>query len=149
MAAKNKQLGRVAESFFVQKIASWYNLVIRDNIGDNHREATIARAEKVSQLLDNSGCDIWIDKSHPLSRLIFQVKRKLIAGKKTAAIDIQPLIDDKRVGYIMLFQLKKRTKTNQMPYGEAAVMSLETLKILLDAYTERVQGSSSLEPKQG
>jgi hypothetical protein len=148
MASKNKALGRASETKFVSIIAGWFNLIIRDKTGDNHRSADIARAEEVSQILDNSGQDIWIEKSHPLSRFIFQVKRKLLPGKKSSSIDIQPLLDDGRLGYIMLFDLKKRTNINQMSHGEAVVMSLDTLKLLLDAYTRDVQSAPSSEPKQ-
>jgi hypothetical protein len=148
MAAKNKMLGRASELKFIKIIAGWFNLVIRDNTGQNHREADIARAEDISQLLDNSGCDIWIEKSHPLSSFIFQVKRTLVSGKKTSSINVQPLIDDKRVGYIMLFDIKKRHKINQTQHGEAVVMGLNTLKLLMDAYIRELQRVPSSESDQ-
>lgn len=138
MASKNKSIGRKAESKIVDWFADRFGLtkLVVDRLGANLGSAEVARAEEVSQLLDNEGVDIWFSPSTEFSELNVQVKNKLVTGKTTKSIDIQPLLDMPDRGMnILITDVKYRPgKRNMMPLTTVVTMDLETFGNLMSVY---------------
>jgi len=147
MASKNKKLGRITESKFVQWFADKFGLVplIKDKYGSNMNEAEVARAEEVSQLLDNQGIDIWFSDATIQGRVKLspQIKSRLCKGKKVKTVDVQPLLDmPEDTLNILITELKHRPgKTNMMKLADIVSMDLETFRIILNGYLQHEQDS--------
>ncbi len=139
MAAKNKKAGRDAEEVIVQWWARVLSLVpmIKSDKGVNDYQ--VARAEEVSQILDNRGIDIYFKLSLPdwITRLKVQRKRTLCSGKKSKSINVQPLFDmDIEEGDmpILMVDMRIRNKKNQTKYGEVVVLKQADFEELINIY---------------
>lgn len=138
MASRNKTIGRKAEKKFVAWFTRIFGLIplIRDKSGSNLSTAEVARAEEVSQLLDNEGVDIWFGENTGFRGLNIQVKSTLVTGKKSKTIDIEPLYHMPDTGINLLFtEVKYRPgKKNMIQYGDIVSMKLEDFAEILLVY---------------
>lgn len=138
MASKNKRLGRLTETKVVKWLADLFGLVIlvKNKKGSNFRTAQIARAEEVSQLLDNQGVDIWFAEDTGINIKI-QVKRTLVRGDKSKAIDIQPLFDNDVD--VLFTEVRIRANKNQMHYNDVVSVRVEFFEKLIKTYYDRTR----------
>ena len=138
MASKNKRLGRLTETKVVKWLADLFGLVtlVKNKKGSNFRTAQIARAEEVSQLLDNQGIDIWFAEDTGINIKI-QVKRTLVRGDKSKAIDIQPLFDNDVD--VLFTEVRIRANKNQMHYNDVVSVRVEFFEKLIKTYYDRTR----------
>lgn len=138
MASKNKRLGRLTETKVVKWLADLFGLVIlvKNKKGSNFRAAQIARAEEVSQLLDNQGVDIYFAEDTGINMKI-QVKRTLVRGDKSKAIDIQPLFDNEVD--VLFTEVRIRANKNQMHYNDVVSVRVEFFEKLIKTYYDRTR----------
>lgn len=138
MASKNKRLGRLTETKVVKWLADLFGLVIlvKNKKGSNFRTAQIARAEEVSQLLDNQGVDIYFAEDTGIDMRV-QVKRTLVRGDKSKAIDIQPLFDNEVE--VLFTEVRIRANKNQMHYNDVVSVRVEFFEKLIKTYYDRTR----------
>lgn len=139
MASKNKAKGRKTEGRVVSWFADRFGLtkLVKSKSGANLHDCEVARAEDVSQLLDNTGVDIYFRPGTSFEDLNIQIKGTLATGKTLKSINVQPLFempDDDKIN-ILITEIKYRPgKRNMVHYGDVATMTLEDLGKLLTVY---------------
>lgn len=139
MASRNKMLGRKAESKFVTWFADKFGLIklVKSKSGANLGEAEVGRAEDVSQLLDNTGVDIWFKPGTSLDNLNVQIKSTLATGKTMKSINVQALFEmpDDKINVLITEINYRPGKRNRIHYGDVVTMSLEDFRKILSVYS--------------
>lgn len=145
MASRNKILGRKAEKKFVAKLANRLGLIplVKNKLGSNLSEAEIARSEEVSQLLDNTGVDVWITPKSELSRFNIQCKSTLVTGKKVKSIDVSSLFEMPQQGINVVFtEMKYRPgKRNMIYLADVVTLTLDDFLELMSVYQAYQNGT--------